>query len=243
MGKRYKGKIVELHKNHGLIETIVKNHKVKLFFNILPSMLDSSGNLSFHEKVSFETRNMTWHGINIVCAYDLKDEGGPIVKTASLHIKETDFSRILFASLRPDSLPGKRTLNGLIDTERNVCLFYLKWILFVEKSTKLAIKKAMELSCLTSSWLIAKLEGVSSTRKINKNALESVKEKTWLLSTSSFVSFIQRDNDPNDVVVSDAPIELLLSTVTLGELSDILIAILPDLILLLLFPRFLHQVH
>lgn len=229
MGKRYTGKIVELHKNHGLIETTVEDHRVRLFFNIVPSMLDSNGNPSLHEIVSFETRHLTWHGINIVCAYNLKDEGGVIAKVTSLHIKETDFSRFLFASLRPDSLPGKRTLDGLIDAERKVCLFYLKWILFVEKSTKLAIKKAMELSGLTSSWLIAKLEGISSTKKIIKNALENVKEKTWLLSTSSFVSFKQRDNDPNDVVVSDAPIELLLSTVTLGELSDILVVIFPDL--------------
>lgn len=72
MGKRYTGRIVELYKNHGLIETTVEDHRVRLFFNIVPSMLDSSGSPFLHEIVSFETRKLTWHGINIVCAYNLK---------------------------------------------------------------------------------------------------------------------------------------------------------------------------
>lgn len=229
MGKRYTGKIVKLHKNHGMVETTINDHKVKLFFNVLPSMLDARGNSLLCENVSFETRNMTWHDINIVCAYNIKSKSGPIIKIDSAHIKEEDFSRFLFVSLRPESIPGKNTLDKLISTEKSISLFYLKWILYVEKVTKAAIAKAINLIGESFSWLVAKLSSTQSTKKIIKNALESVKEKTWLLSTSDFVTFSQKDNDPNDVVISDAPIDLLLSTVTLGELSDILKAIFAEL--------------
>lgn len=229
MGKKYIGKIVKLHKNHGMVETTISDHKVRLFFNVIPSMLDAKGNSLLCENVSFETRNMTWHGTNIICAYDIKNESGPVVKIDSIHLKEEDFSRFLFTSLRPDSIPGKNTLDKLIETERKVSLFYLKWILYIEKTTKSAIAKALKLIDKPFSWLVTKLESTQSTKKIIKNALESVKEKTWLLSTSDFVSFSQKENDPNDVVVSDAPIELLLSTVTLGELADILKAIFSEL--------------
>ena len=229
MGKRYSGKIIEFHKNHGMVETMIRDHKVKLFFNVLPSMLDSKGKSTITENVSFETRNMTWHDINIVCAYDLKNEGGSLVQISSQNIKEKDFSRFLFASLRPNSIPGKNTLDSLINAEKQVSLFYLKWILYIEKTTKSALAKAIELIGESSAWLISKLKENSSTKKIIKNALEGVKEKTWLMPTSDFVSFSPKDNDPNDVTISSAPIELLLSTVTLGELSDILIAVFPEL--------------
>ena len=229
MGKRYSGRIVELYKNHGMVETTINDHKVRLFFNVVPSMLDSKGNSVLREDVTFETRNMTWHDINVVCAYNIKVEGGSLVRITLPNIIGKDFSRFLFAALRPESMPGKNTLDKLIETEKKVSLFYLNWILFVEKSTKVAIRKAIELIGKTSSWLIDKLKTANTTKKIIKNALESVKEKTWLLSASDFVSFAQKDNDPNDVVVSDVPIELLLSTVTLGELSDILSVIFSDL--------------
>lgn len=98
MGKRYHGKIIELHNNYGKIETTISNHHVKLYFNITPSMLDSKGNSTLCEDVSFEIRKMTWHDINIVCAYDIKVEGGLPVQISALNNKETDFSRFLFAS-------------------------------------------------------------------------------------------------------------------------------------------------
>lgn len=229
MGKRYQGRITELHRNYGLVETNVSMHRVKLYFNVVPSMLDVNGNSVLHENVSFLTRKMTWHGINVVCAYDVKVEGGPLVHISLFNNKEPELSRFLFSSLRPNSVPGKNTVNKLIDTERRVSLFYLKWILFVEKSTKLAIAKAMELIGESSSWLISKLKASSSTNKIIKNALDGIKEKAWLSPISDFVSFSQNAKDPNDVVVDDAPLELLFSTITLSELSDILIAIFPDL--------------
>ena len=228
MGKKYSGKIIELHKNYGMIETEINGHIVKLFFNVIPSMLDSKGNSLLTENVSFETRNMTWHDINVVCAYNIKSEGGQNVQIKIINSKELDFSRFLFASLRPNSFPGKNTLDKLINTEKQVSLFYLKWILFIEKVTKLALTKALELVGKSSTWLISKLNAMPSTKKIIKNALDGIKEKTWLLPASDFVSFSQKDNDPNDVVVMDAPIELLLSTVTLGELSDILKAIFSE---------------
>ena len=65
MGKRYQGRITELHRNYGLVETNVSMHRVKLYFNVVPSMLDVNGNSVLHENVSFLTRKMTWHGINI----------------------------------------------------------------------------------------------------------------------------------------------------------------------------------
>lgn len=230
MGQRLYGKIVRLHKNYGIIETTIYDHHVKLFFNIVSSMLNDKGEPILCEKVSFLTRKMIWHNVNIVCAYDIRPESGKQIEVSSFIIKGGDFSKSLFASLRPDSIPGKNTLNELINTERQVSLFYLKWILYIEKSTKLALTKAIQLIEKSSSWLISKMEANKSTRKIIKNSLEGLKEKTWLLPMSDFVRFAQKQNDPNDVFVSDAPVELLLSTVTLNELADVLKAVFPELL-------------
>lgn len=232
MGQRHYGRIIKLHKNYGIIETTISNHHVKLYFNIVSSMLNAKGESTLCENVSFLTRKMTLHNVNIICAYDVKSESGKLVKISSPITKGDDFSRFLFATLRPDSIPGKNTLDQLINMERQVSLFYLKWILYIEKTTKLALTKAMKLVGKSSSWLISKLEANQTTKKIIKNALEGLKEKTWFSPMSDYVSFAQKDNDPNDVVVSDAPIELLFSTVTLSELADVLKAVFPELILI-----------
>lgn len=83
-------------------------------------------------------------------------------------------------------------MDKLIDTEKHISLFYLKWILFVEKATKLAISKALKLINQSSQWLILKLDNTQSTKKIIKNALDGIKEKTWLLPISDFVDFVQK---------------------------------------------------
>lgn len=232
MSKRCYGDIIELHKNYGIISTMVEDRKVKLYFNTISSMFDANHKPLLRQKVSFETRNMLWRGINIVCAYNIKSEDGPLVKLVCLNNKETDFSRYLFASLRPNSLPGKNTLDKLIETDKQISLFYLKWILFIEKEGKVALSRAIELVGKSSSWLISKLDSTPVTKKILKNALEGIKEKTWLSISSDFVVFSQKKNDPNDVEVIDAPVELLLSTVTLGELSVIIKTVFLELSLL-----------
>ena len=217
MGKRYIGKIEFVRKNYGLVSTTIEDHNVKLYFITKPDMFDEKQCFVFGKYISFETRNLTIRDTNVVCAYNLKpnNEKPKKIKIEKDSLSDSNYDGVVSKELLKDlSVAGALSKK---DNEAN--LFFFKWILYLEQETKDLICEMLNKASIDSSSFIDALKNNNKTSKIIKDVLNKLREDTLFRTESDSLKYIIKDNDPNDVVIVDAPVRLMLEQLTIKDIS------------------------
>lgn len=222
MGKRLKGEVTFIRTNYGEIKTTIDNINVKLYFIVKPEMV-ANGYFLLGKKVSFETRNVTVRGVNVVEAFSLL----PDVENAK-PIKI--INKINFESLNKYGYKtiykGKKYFNNeinndLIEEEKEIDLLLFKWILYLEKETKLFVNRILKENKISSSDFIKELKNNKKTNKTIKEVFKKLKDDFIFRKESDSILFKNKPEDPNDVDIENIPILMFLEQLTISELSNV----------------------
>lgn len=223
MAIEYSGKIVYVRNNYGLLSTTIDEHNVRLYFIVKPSMV-MNDRFILGKYVRFKVRNMTIRYTNVVCAYNLTS-ANKSPKPIKLEDKKkySDFELRGYYDLLDDSnVIDEETKKELVEHNNGVNAFFLSWILYLEKETKKIIEASLIKAGISHNDYIEKLSQNKQTSKIIKEAFKMLKDDTLFRAESDSLIYNEKDNDPNDIVVSDAPLSLLFEQLTLIELSSVL---------------------
>lgn len=222
--KRLEGKVSFIRKNYGALSTKIDNKTVRLFFLVKAEMVDENGNFILGENVSFQTRNVIIRGTNVVCAYNLKPLAETQKKIEPLENKNNaDYNSYKYLNFLGDKYSvDEKTNKELMEQEKIIDLFFMEWILFLEKETKKILLFVLEKSFVKSKDFIALLKQDKLTSKIIIDSLQKIKENTFFSPASDSIIYAIKINDPNDVEVIDAPLIMILEQLTLKELSLVL---------------------
>lgn len=220
MGKRYNGEIIYVRKNYGLISTKVEDHNVRIFFLVKPEMLDNDSFI-LGKNINFLTRNLQIRGTNVVTAYDLKPD---IVNPTKLKIENceniSDYYSQSYISLFKSEYPiDEETNNKLLEKEKMVADFFMRWILFLEKEIKEFLIFILDKQSISSLDFIDILKSENETKKIVCDALKKLQDNSIFRPESDSFLYSINEHDPNDVIIKDAPIMMILEQLTLNELA------------------------
>lgn len=231
MGSWIKGRVVEVHANYGVVEGMISDHKVRFYFLVLPNMLSEDGSVSFSEAVRFKVRSMPIREVSTKVAFKLTNDGGPIkrwdlnekILTKRVR-KHYDF---LFENALDDLELSLALEEALEQLDVGLKDFFIKWILIIEKSVKEGLVRFASDNQISSTTFFRVMRGNSVTRGIIEDRLGKLKNDYIFRLEFSTFKVALNEHDPNDLKVLETPINILLETLTLTELSRVLDAILP----------------
>lgn len=221
MGQRFNGNIIYVRRNFGFLSSTINGFKVRLYFVVKPEMISADNKFAFGNQVTFLTRNLSIRGTNVVVAYDLKRNKNSINNIEieqAVPIEETNSNSFITLFRNKINIDAKMN-STLLEHEKEVQLCFLKWILYIEKETKLIIKHFLSKTNITNQLFLNTLKSNKSTKKIIEEALRKLKENTMFRYESDSLTYIAKPNDPNDIEVSDAPILMVLEQLTISDLS------------------------
>lgn len=223
MAKMYSGKIVYVRKNYGMLSTIIDEHNVRLYF-IVKSYMVENNKFILGKYVKFEIRNMTIRYTNVVCAYNLvpSNKNPKPIKVENIKNYPDVNLRGYYDLLDNQESINEETKKELAEHNDAVNIFFLDWILFLEKETKKIIETSLNKSGISHKEFIEKLSQNKQTSRIIKDALKMLKDDTLFRTESDSLNYKEKENDPNDIDVSDTPLSLLFEQLTLVELSNVL---------------------
>ncbi|MFG5465341.1 Abi family protein [Enterococcus faecalis] len=220
----YTGYIDTIHKNYGVVKSKVDGHIVKFLFYIFPDMLDD-GKFKIAKEVTFKLTTTQIRGVRLKLAYDLKSATGKKIKSFKVESEELrlieDYHDFIYRKFY--KIHDELILRQLIEKDNQFKEMVLKWILFLEQTTKDLIVIISIEQGVNRLEIYDELSKNRLTKKIHQNIMVKLKRNYSFRNEFELLT-IERNNsgDISTFEVKDCPLALYLENTTLDELGKIL---------------------
>lgn len=221
---RYNGKIIKVSKNHGVIESLDGERKVKYFF-YLDSDRISGDKFICQENVTFKLSLTQIRGTQIKIAFDLKgnkEEEEVEFKITTSDRTSLDYHDFIFREFYQTE--DENVVNILKDIDIEIKELVLRWVLFLEDKVRELLVNLTELNLISTIDIYNHLSKSSSTKRIHKDIFKTLGNRYAFRKEFDLLDIVVEN--PQKIEVLDAPLSLYLEQTTVDELGKILNEIL-----------------
>lgn len=235
MGQLYEGEIQVIYNNYGLIKSTIDDHKIILYFNIFPDMV-TQGQIIYSERITFKMKNIEIRNSKVNIAYDIQSISGskPIKWEISYHKYDKliikNHYAYLFKELEvEDRKITQKEITILIDYDKKIKSFFLKWILFIEEITKNMLLNMLSFHSVSNQTIYRVLNKKNKTKEIVKKQFKKMLNRYMFKPEYSKLKIERNGGDSTHPEVVEAPISLFLEGLTLIELGEVMNQLVLDI--------------
>lgn len=235
MGQLYEGEIQEIYNNFGMIKSTIDDHDIILYFNIFSDMV-TQGHITYSERITFKIKNIEIRNSKVNIAYNVQSIPGSKPKKwkSSSHKYDKLITKNHYTYLFKELEDEERKVTQeeimiLIDYDKKMKSFFLKWILFIEEIIKNVLLDILSFHSVSDQTIYRVLNKNSKTRGIIKKQFRKILNRYMFKPEYSKLKLGRNDGDSTHPEIVEAPISLFLEGLTLIELGEVMNQLVLDI--------------